>query len=166
MRKRGGEMGSFKFFIFGLCAFMFMTGCETMDTTAKMTRPVIKKRVFDASYDVVWDAVLKSLATQSVEVTAADKNKGVINFKKSLTNKEAKEYIAPDSRIAWYRANANAEILVKEEDIAKIAVVININFRGNISGSTGPLAQSHGGDTSGVLEENIFYGIKNMVYGG
>ncbi|MDD3295809.1 MAG: hypothetical protein PHU64_00430 [Candidatus Omnitrophica bacterium] len=158
-------MNIFKIAIFGLCAFMFMTGCETMDTASKFTRPVIKKRVFDASYDVVWNAVLETVSSQGVEITAADKNKGVITFKKALTNKEAKEYIAPDSRIAWYRANANGEVLIKEEDVGKITVVINMSFRGSISGSSGPLAQSHGGDTSGVFEEKVFYGIKNLVSG-
>lgn len=113
-------------FIYGL-TFLF-TGCVTMPP--KLEKPITNSRPFEASFDTVWDAAIKSLTVTGEFISAAQKDSGLISFQKIIPDNEVSKYALIGKGWVYYDMTANINILITEQDRNHTNVVINTHIWG------------------------------------
>lgn len=110
---------------------LFLFGCAAM--SPKLDKPFEKNRVFNATFEEVWSAVLQTLRSDEI-VNLTDKNNRIISFQKNITVDIVDKVALAPKGIAWRSATASVSIIVRKENDFVTSVTVNSKILGFGSG--------------------------------
>lgn len=141
------------------------TGCATIPP--KLEKPIEKSKVFEASFDETWKALIQAITSEGEFMNVAQKESGLITFQKSIAG-AVNEYALAPSGMTWQNATAYVNVIVTNEN--KIHTRININTKIIGQGQTSaavfwygiyaPVQQIEMG-SRGYIEKNYFDKIES-----
>lgn len=135
-----------------ICSLAFLfSGCVTMPP--KLDKPIVKSKSFETSFDITWDAVIKSITALGEFINVAQKDSGLVSLQKLIPTGEVDKYALAPSGMIWDNIVANVSVLVTKQDENNIKVTINTKILGT------------GRDSGEVFWRGVFARTKQIEMG-
>ena len=138
------------YFLF-LAFTILIVGCAT---TPKWEKLISKSKVFNASYDNVWNATIKALVTSGENITAIQKEDGIISFRRPLPINEIRKYASTNLLYGYPHSVANINIILVKQNSGATEVTVNAKI---VAGGTLQL------DSKGIIEKEYLDKITTFL---
>lgn len=146
---------------------LVFTGCATMPP--KLNKPFENTRVFNASFDTVWNSIMQ-IINKGELITFSDKNNGYISFEKNILVDEVREIALAPRGVAWRSATTTLSFIVNQVEKENTSVIINSKIIGHGSGGLNAIfgtaatpAQLIEMGSRGVLEKEYLDKIESLI---
>lgn len=107
---------------------VFITsGCATCPNP-KLQEPIVTSKIFEASYDAVWDATLKAITGSGESITAVQKENGIISFQRPVGIVAVRKYAFTNALYGYPKTMANINMVLAKKDDTHTTVTINLKF--------------------------------------
>ena len=147
--------------IYLLFLVVLVSGCGTIPK--KINQPIIKSRTFNASFVNAWEATVQVLSKEIIMV--AEKDSGLISFKKNTNIPMWKKYALIPKRNYWgFRAapEITVTVLVKDENENNTNITIHSKIVNTVLYGLGAFAKAEF-SSNGLLEKEYLDEIQEQL---
>jgi len=146
---------------------VFLIGCAAITPT--LDKPIEKSRVFDKSYDEVWNVLVQTLTVSGEAVAVAQKDSGLISFQRKIPlNLFRKVVLAPDGVLPlanhWVQVFpiAQINIVASKSSEKQTLVTVNVKIVGDF-GKPWTNFRAQELDSNGTMEKEYLDKFSNSI---
>lgn len=154
-----------------LRAFAFAIALSVFATCASAPTPkphVETCRIIHAGPEAVWDALLQIVVAEAETVTVAQKDSGLISFRRSIPAEDVETIAFKEGRLLWSDATAHVVVVADDAGNGLTRVTIRVKIAVTARGVLDVLCYRTGyafPESRGVLEKAYFDEMERLLAG-